>query len=179
VLLADAVQEERHLTVVFDHPVRLQKMHDIGEPICLVPHILAPDAEHRRVVRMFAIGASCNLLVIPERLTARVGPVGGCHPAIVFLHDTLVRAVVRRELDDRAIGEPRRELQYISDRCTTKAIQALILVPDDTEVASPLRELEEELFLNVVGILVLVYEDVADVLPRQVPMLGVSADCCR
>ena len=84
-----------------------------------------------------------------------------------------MRAVIRRELDDRAIGEARRELQDISDCGTTKAIQALILVADDTKVASPLRELQQELLLNVVRILILVHEDVTDV-TRQCPLLGVE-----
>ena len=84
-----------------------------------------------------------------------------------------MRAVVCRQLDDGAIGEARRELQDISDCCATEAIQALILIADDTEVSSPLCELQEKLFLNVVGILVFVHEDVADVLHQQVPLLRV------
>lgn len=52
----------------------------------------------------------------------------------MLLHNTLVRAVVRRELDDRAIGEARRKLQDISDYCATGAIQPPTLAADGTEV---------------------------------------------
>ena len=52
----------------------------------------------------------------------------------MLLHNTLVRAVVRRELDDRAIGEAPRKLQDISDCRATGAIQPPILDADGTEV---------------------------------------------
>jgi hypothetical protein len=176
VVLADAVQEERYLAVIFNHAVGLQEMHEIGKPAGLIALVAAPDAEHGGVVWILAVGVRLDPLVVPERHTAWVRPVGGRHPPVVFCHDVLVRAVVRRELDDRAIGESRRELQDVSHRCPTEAIQALILVADDAEVSGLLRELQEELLLDVVRILVLVHEDIADVAREQLPQVGVCEE---
>jgi hypothetical protein len=87
-----------------------------------------------------------------------------------------VRTVVHCELGDRAIGEPCWKLQDVSDHCPPEAIQALILIADDAEVARPLRQLEQELLLNVVGILVFVHEDVANVVSERVPLLGICEE---
>jgi len=61
-----------------------------------------------------------------------------------------------------------RELKDIPHRGTAEAVQALVLVPNYTEVATLLCDLEEELLLDVVGVLVLVYEDIPDVVGHSV-----------
>ena len=48
------------------------------------------------------------------------------------------------------------------------AVEALVLVPDNTEVPARLGELQEDLLLDVVGVLVLVHEDVAEVAGHSV-----------
>ena len=50
---------------------------------------------------------------------------------------------------------------------------ALVLVPDYAEVTALLCELEEKLLLDVVGVLVLVYEDVAKIAGYGVRCAGV------
>ncbi len=52
VVLAHAVEKQRHLAIVRDDVVLLQERHHVGEALCLVPLVSAPDTEHRRVVGM-------------------------------------------------------------------------------------------------------------------------------
>lgn len=55
-----------------------------------------------------------------------------------------------------------RKFQYISDRRATEAVQALIVVSDNTDVLMLSAEQKYELLLNVVRILILVNHDIVD-----------------
>ena len=139
----------------------------------LVARVLAPDRDDGRVIRMCCRGIGLDGLGVAKGRTAGVRPVGGRHPAVVAVHDRSVGAVVGRQLDRVAARHPLRELQDIPHRGSAETVEALVLVPDNTEVPVGLNELQEDLLLDVVGVLVLVHENVADVAGHSVRSAGV------
>ena len=163
VALAHAVQEQGHLTVIGDDLVLLQKVDEIGEAGGFVTPIPAPDCDDGRIVRMRARRVGLDGLLVAKGRAVRVGPVNGGHPAVVALDDRAVGAVVGRELDGRATGHALRELEDVAYGGPAEAVETLVLVADDAQVASFLREFEQELLLDVVGVLILVHEHVTQV----------------
>jgi hypothetical protein len=77
--------------------------------------------------------------------------------------DQSVGAIVGRQLDGSAAGHALRELEDVPHRGPAEAVQALVLVPDHAQVAALLRELQQELLLDIVSVLVLVHEHIAQV----------------
>src|SRR5947207_669158 len=101
-------------------------------------------------------------LVVAEGKAVWVRPVGGGHPAVVGLNDKAVRAVVCYELFDLRARDSAGELENVPHGGTAKTVQALVFVADDAEVTSGLGHFQEYLFLNEVGVLILVHHHVFD-----------------
>ena len=78
------------------------------------------------------------------------------------MNDLFVRPVVRCQLEDFAVLDSIRELQDVPHRGATETIQALVLVTDNADVASFGRKPQQNLLLNGVRVLILVYEHVLD-----------------
>ena len=95
-------------------------------------------------------------LVISKVIPLKIFSRG--HPIIVKLNDVAVGAVVDHERNNPAfpllkfIGE----LKYISNRSPTEAVKALIVVTNHADVLLASGEKEDKLFLNIVGILILI-----------------------
>ena len=156
-----AVQKQRHLVVVRDDSILLQERHEIGEPLGLVAAIAAPDADDGGVVGILSTGVRGDGLVVAEGAAFPTGPVGRRHPAVVALHDRPVRAVVGGQLDGRAVCDTLRKLQNVAHRRAPEPIEALIFVAHHTQVPIRSRQLQEKLLLDVIGVLVLVHQQVA------------------
>ena len=77
-----------------------------------------------------------------------------------------MRAVVGGKLDDRATRHTLRKLQNVANRRPAKSVQALIFVADHAQIASPLGQFQQQLFLDVVRVLVFIHEHMAD-FPRH------------
>src|SRR5882762_8833477 len=73
-----------------------------------------------------------------------------------------MRTVVGRQLDDRAAEHSLREFQDVPHGRATKAIQTLILIAHHTKIPCHFAKLQEQLFLNVVRVLVLIDQNVLD-----------------
>ena len=147
--------------VVRDDPVLLQERHEVGEAAGLVTAAAAPDADDRGVVGMRSLRIRGDGLVVAERAAFPAGPVGRGHPAVVTLHDRPVRAVVGGQLDGRAACHPLLKLQDVTHRRAPEAVEALILIAHHAQVPVRSRQLQKKLLLDVVGVLVLVHQQVA------------------
>jgi hypothetical protein len=79
--------------------------------------------------------------------------------------ETFAHNLFRRELDHPALCEAGPKLEDVPDRGATKPIETLVLVANDAEIAGLLSELEQNLFLDVVCVLVFVHEDVVLLCP--------------
>lgn len=79
-----------------------------------------------------------------QSLGERIDLVVRGHPAIVALHNNPVGAVVGRQLNYPTAGHPLRELQDVPHRGAAEAVQALVLIPNYTKVATFFCELEKE-----------------------------------
>ncbi len=73
--------------------------------------------------------------------------------------NAFVGAVVGDQLLDLGVRHALGEFEDVADRGTAEAVEALVFVADNAEVACRFREFEEDLFLDVVGVLVLVNHD--------------------
>ena len=87
-------------------------------------------------------------LVEPERRSFRIGPIGRCHPAVVAFDNGPMGAIVGRELYDGTAREAGRKLEDVPYRRAPEAVQALVLIADNTDVAGILRQLKKQLFLD-------------------------------
>ena len=76
--------------------------------------------------------------------------------------DRLGRAVVLLELDHLGLGEVTLEVEDVADVGVAEAVDRLVLVADDHQVAVLFGEQLQQPVLGVVGVLVLVDEDVAE-----------------
>ena len=83
------------------------------------------------------------------------------------LEDRPGRAVVLLELDDLGVGEVALEVEDVADVGVAEAVDRLVVVADDHQVAVLLGEQLEQPVLGVVGVLVLVDEDVAQGAPQR------------
>src|SRR5262249_35037364 len=138
-----------------------QGADEISEAVRLVACICPPDADYCRIVREIALWIWLDRLVETKRRTFGVGPVRRRHPAVIRADDPLVRAVAVGQIDLLAAREVLWELEDVAYRCPSKPVQALVLIANDADVPSCGGQHSEHLFLNVVRVLVLVYEDVA------------------
>ena len=107
----------------------------VGE-VVLARHDLLGEAEHARAV-------------VPGLFA---------HPLVVEADDVRVRAVVDGECDALALAlvEQRGEFQDVADGGPAKAVQALVVVTHDAQIALLARQQQEDALLNGVGVLVLV-----------------------
>ena len=78
----------------------------------------------------------------------------GARAAVVFGQDHLAR-----------IRVPLGEIQDVADRCSPEAIDRLIVIADNGQIAPPIREKVNQRTLQSVRILVFVYQDPAVLLP--------------
>src|SRR5207249_22998 len=115
-----------------------------------------PDADNRGVLWMVRIRVGTDCFVEAERRARCVRPVRRRHPAVVSVDDGAVRTVIRGELEHRALRKAAREFENVADSSSAKAIKALVLISDDAKVSASLRQLQQELFLNIIRVLVLI-----------------------
>ena len=94
-----------------------------------------------------------------------VAPVALTDKAGVEVNDPAPGAVVGVQGDrGRRHAErshaPLRELHEVLHRCAAEAVERLVVVTHDAEVAAAFRQAEKEPLLDTVGVLVLVHDDV-------------------
>lgn len=165
---ADAVQEQRDLAVVLDDFAVIEELDEACEPTGLVAPLFAPDAEDRRVIRMLSAGIRLDRFRKPVGPSARRAPVPAPHEAVVCRDDPRMGPVVDREGNAPAAGERVGELEDVADGRAAKSVEALGLVADDAEVSCGRREARQQPLLDVIRVLVLVHQDVADALEEPV-----------
>ena len=86
--------------------------------------------------------------------------------------DRLRRAVVLLQLDDRGAGEVLLEVEDVVDVGSAKAVDRLVVVADDADVAALAGKQLKQPVLRVVGVLVLVDEDPAELPPVALQHVG-------
>ena len=96
----------------------------------------------------------------PQTLGAAAAVVGD--DGVGGVEDRLRRAVVLLELDDAGVREVLLELEDVADLGTAEAVDRLVGVADDREVAVLAGKQRQPAVLDVVGVLVLVDEDVPE-----------------
>lgn len=79
---------------------------------------------------------------------------------------------VGAELTDVAVGKPARELEDVANAGAAESVESLVVVAGDCQVLVMAGEGQEDLFLDVVGVLILVDDDVGDVHRDVVPYVG-------
>ena len=148
------------MAVIRDDAVLFEEIDKVGQSVGFVITILAPDGDDRRIIGMSCPVVRFDCFVIAERAAIWVRPIGRAHPTIVAIHDRAVRAIIGRELHDHAAGHPLREFEDVPDGRAAEAIETLVFVPDNAEISTLLRESQEELLLDVVGVLILIHQHV-------------------
>ena len=99
-------------------------------------------------------------LIRPKRLIVTVIVV--LYNGVCRIENGLGRAVILLELDDACLGIGLVEIKNIFDGCATEAVYALVIVTNDHYVSVFIgKELGED-ELRIVGILILVNEDVSE-----------------
>ena len=118
--------------------------------------------------------ADLDRVALPDLRPQRLGLL----PAVVADHrvggieDRLRRAVVLLELDDVGVGERVLELEDVRDVGAPEPVDRLGIVADDHQVAVLAGEQLQPAVLGVVGVLVLVDEDVAKAVGVALADLG-------
>ena len=94
--LLDAVQQQRRLGVVGDHPTQFQQPQQLRQLARLVLWVIAQQGDHRRVVGVAAGIVGFDRLVVAEGHTAgfRVAPVCGGHPTVAGGDDAGMGTIV-------------------------------------------------------------------------------------
>ena len=142
------------------------------------------------------LGEAADLAGHPARLLVLVGQLGELHrlavgafgpeplgPALAIAldhrvgggEDRLGGAVVLLQLDHRGVGEVVLEIEDVADVGVAEAVDRLIVVADHHQVAVLGGEQLQQPVLGVVGVLVLVDEDVAEDAAPAVAHLVVAA----
>ena len=96
--------------------------------------------------------------------------------AVGGVQDGLAGAVVLLEVHDMGVGVVLAELEDVADVGSAEAIDGLVVVAHDRDVAVLRRQQVDEDVLRAVGVLVLVDEDVAEAIPPLGEGLGVGAE---
>lgn len=95
-------------------------------------------------------------LTVSEVFPFKTAFFGILHPFVIEFDDVLFRAVVFHKAVLSTALPFGGEFQNVSYRRPAEAIQALVVVPDNAEIAVLLRDHEYHLFLHIVGILIFV-----------------------
>ena len=103
--------------------------------------------------------------ILPFKI--KVFPAGRGHPLVIEINNVTVGTIVDHERNDPAFPffEFLWELQNISDRGPTETVKALIVVAYHTDILFPSGEKKDKLFLNIVGILILIDHNVSYLRP--------------
>src|SRR5579859_1636450 len=80
-------------------------------------------------------------------------------------HDPLRRTEVVVKRDTANPGLALDETEYVRDRAAAPLVDRLVVVTDHTEVRTEPAQLLDQLFLNGVGVLILIDHDIPDVIP--------------
>ena len=92
------------------------------------------------------------------------------------VEDRLGAAVVLVEHDRRDLGERVLELQDVAEVGAAEPVHRLVAVTDDADVLVTAGEQQDDLVLGLVGVLVLVDEDVLEAPPIVIEDVGVLAE---
>ena len=107
-----------------------------------------------------------NLLGIPEIVPAKLElcAIRGSHPPVVEINNITVRTVVNDQWNNATftIRKLLRELQYISDGCSAKTVETLVIVTNYTDVLSVSGEKKYQLLLDKVRILIFINHEVCN-----------------
>ena len=156
---------------VLEHPAHRVGPVEDGDVLAPHPLLLAEPLDlPRHPARLLVLVGELAQL---QRLAAgELGPEPLRPPFAVALddrvgggEDRLGRAVVLLELDHVGLGEVALEVEDVADVGVAEAVDRLIVVADDHQVAMLGGEQLQQPVLGVVGVLVLVDEDVAEGAP--------------
>ena len=142
-----AVEHGRARIVLALHLQRANLLADPGRLLALVARAVEPDHLARALLGPQRLVLA--VLVERDHLIGRVQDVGR-------------GAVVLLELDDLRIRKVLFKVQNVADIRAAPAVDRLIVVADDAEVAALLCQQAHEHILRVVGILILVHVDIAE-----------------
>ena len=164
------VRAHEHRVIPSPSPTRDGVADLRGDPIGLVRRRAETAEGHRRCIARHSLwgellrDAESNLepLGIIEANEASSGGEHGARAAIVLRQDHLAR-----------IGISLGEVQNVADRRSTEAIDRLVVIADNGEIATAIREQIDQRTLQSVRILVLVYQDPAVLLPCSCGNKGV------
>ena len=122
----------------------------LGDELRLVALVVADIADD-----LLAVALGRPQLLVLAALVAADHRVGG-------RQDRLGRAVVLLEQDRRGVGEVVLELEDVADVGAAERIDRLVGVTDDQQIGLGVGQLLDQLVLRVVGVLVLVDQDVPE-----------------
>ena len=179
-LVADPVAQERLLdrAGLGVHPVHDRDVAGSVRAAVLAVAVVGPPRQDRAAAAGQALdlaGDPLGLLFLVVGLEALdraaagelrpellVGPLRVArHDRVGRVEDQLRRAVVALELDDRRVGVVPLEVEDVPDVGATPAVDRLVVVADDREVAVLRRERPDPQILRPVRVLVLVDVEVA------------------
>ena len=112
------------------------------------------------MVRVGVVGAGHEDLVVAEGRSVGIAPVEGGYPPVAGLDDVAVAAIVGGQFPDIGIGEVLPECAEPLGVGAAETVDELVLVADHADVPVDRRQAEQELLLSVVGVLVLVHQEV-------------------
>ena len=166
VAVLDRLKEKGDLVVVVDDPALLERTNESADgfaPVVLVVPDLDDGGRSLYTVTN-GLDALLEAITIPVEPEPRSGrPL---HPVVVESDDSRVGAVVvrQRNLFTPAIPELFGELQDVTNGRAAEAVKALIIVANDTDVAAGLPQQQRQLFLDVIGVLILIDHYILDLL---------------
>ena len=175
------VRADAHEHVLEHAALRVRPVEDrhVGEPVALGLAQPLDLVDHEERLLVLVVGAEPH----DQLARARLGPQRLRLALLVVLdqrvrrfQDVLGRAVVLLHQEDGRVGIVALEVEHVLDRRAPPAVDALVGVADDADVAVLRGEQVHELVLGAVRVLVLVDHQVREALLVVLEHLGMLAE---
>ena len=111
------------------------------------------------------------------------------HPLIVKIYDVAIRAIIHCQRDDFTftLWKLLRKFKNISYRCTSKTIEALVIITHYTNVFMLTTEQKDYLLLYIIGILIFIYHQILNFISQSLQYFWVfhqqsvtlCLNCCK
>ena len=164
VSVLDRFEEECDLVVVVDCAALLKLQDKVANGIAPIVLVIADLDDGRRTIYAFPRGFYRLLEAIVLPVESKAWASGALHPLVVERNDPWVGTVVvgKGNAHAIAIAELVRKLQDVSNRGTSKTVETLVVIPDNTDVMAFLGKKEGQLFLDIIRVLILIDHDILD-----------------